>query len=418
MEPSTPPILKKLLAKRQLSSLDSYPPGPKKDTPSSPEGKNHFFHPMNPAESSQTQPKSDDSDLETDLTRQSSDCNIYEPPILKKNKKEDFGADPWIPTPFLFDNSPALTVTTNFTCRRDSLFECDHSDRIIIDEINLDEETPKFGNTNFNWKLDESIKKYIAACKGGIINENEPCTNQHPIIRIKCSLNHSWETTPEDLAKRNWCPKCMEKYIKCASFCSNKGIKFLNEIFLQELSFECPKGHIYQSNFKNYEKKTCSLCKKVAKEKYKQDLREEEEKIFKQREKAQSKLFEEAKKRTQKDDIFERNKEENLEIIDAYKKVSMELEELAGTYAKNYLSKKETKTDSDYDQALAIYRMLLMPEDVFKLYLLSLNSEHFKKEYRALAKKVHPDKNNHPKASMAFQKLNKIYEDVLKQSME
>jgi DnaJ-class molecular chaperone len=43
-----------------------------------------------------------------------------------------------------------------------------------------------------------------------------------------------------------------------------------------------------------------------------------------------------------------------------------------------------------------------------------LNVETLKREYRFLAKSIHPDKNNHPKAGNAFQKLNKLYEEALK----
>lgn len=48
----------------------------------------------------------------------------------------------------------------------------------------------------------------------------------------------------------------------------------------------------------------------------------------------------------------------------------------------------------------------------------SLSREALKKEYRAMARNVHPDKNDHPKAAAAFQKLSRLYEEALKARAE
>lgn len=43
----------------------------------------------------------------------------------------------------------------------------------------------------------------------------------------------------------------------------------------------------------------------------------------------------------------------------------------------------------------------------------NLNAEMLKNEFRRIAKIIHPDKNRHPKAGSAFQKVYKVYEAAL-----
>jgi DnaJ-class molecular chaperone len=43
----------------------------------------------------------------------------------------------------------------------------------------------------------------------------------------------------------------------------------------------------------------------------------------------------------------------------------------------------------------------------------SLDNETVKSEFRRIAKIIHPDKNKHPDAGVAFQKIHKVYEAVV-----
>lgn len=54
-----------------------------------------------------------------------------------------------------------------------------------------------------------------------------------------------------------------------------------------------------------------------------------------------------------------------------------------------------------------------MPEQILQNYMMNLNAENLKMEYRRIAKIIHPDKNRHPKAGSAFQKVYKVYEAAL-----
>jgi len=44
---------------------------------------------------------------------------------------------------------------------------------------------------------------------------------------------------------------------------------------------------------------------------------------------------------------------------------------------------------------------------------MNLKGEALKGEFRRLAKLIHPDKNKHPKAGAAFQKIHKLYEQAV-----
>jgi len=44
----------------------------------------------------------------------------------------------------------------------------------------------------------------------------------------------------------------------------------------------------------------------------------------------------------------------------------------------------------------------MMPEQILQNYMMNLNAENLKMEYRRIAKIIHPDKNRHPKAGSAF----------------
>ena len=57
---------------------------------------------------------------------------------------------------------------------------------------------------------------------------------------------------------------------------------------------------------------------------------------------------------------------EKTEIVEAYNRINNELNEMASKYAEAYAKEDDSK---NVDQALAVYRMLLLPEDIFRIYL-------------------------------------------------
>jgi len=87
-----------------------------------------------------------------------------------------------------------------------------------------------------------------------------------------------------------------------------------------------------------------------------------------------------------------------------------EIETLAKKYTSEFMSSKDFSGQCEYQQILQVYKILIMPEEILKTYMMNLTNEALKGEFRRLAKLIHPDKNKHPKSGLAFQKIHHLYE--------
>lgn len=250
MEPTTPPILRKLLAKRQISSLFPSSSEFKKASLSTLEDlrKPNLNHPQNKTSS--------ESELDT------MDESTFEPAIIKKIRIE--GKD--CCKNYKFDNSPALTVTTFHTNRKGSFNESEQSDKYRLDEIDLEINEKNSDSLKTCWKINEEIKELLKKFKGELVNENDVFYEQYIfLIRyfflflyifsllnyfIRCSFNHTWETNLINLRSNVWCIKCQEKFNRIKQYCEKNQIKLINEFLLPELTLQCEKGHIYKSHYK------------------------------------------------------------------------------------------------------------------------------------------------------------------------
>lgn len=71
----------------------------------------------------------------------------------------------------------------------------------------------------------------------------------------------------------------------------------------------------------------------------------------------------------------------------------------------------ETGSFCSFEQAKMVYLLSEMSEEcVFSKFFRELDKESRVSIYRKLAKTVHPDKNKHPEATRAFQKILVAYE--------
>jgi len=86
---------------------------------------------------------------------------------------------------------------------------------------------------------------------------------------------------------------------------------------------------------------------------------------------------------------------------------------LAKKYTTEFMSSKDFADQCQYPQILQVYKILVMPEEILKSYMFNLKAEALKSEFRRLARLIHPDKNKHPKAGSAFQKIHKLYEQAV-----
>jgi len=148
----------------------------------------------------------------------------------------------------------------------------------------------------------------------------------------------------------------------------------------------------------------------------------EQERVKKQieDEERQKRLFEEAKRKamenmtgsSQPQASFPMNNG-SVSLAEYYRKMDNDIETLAKKYTSEFMSSKDFVGQCEYQQILQVYKILIMPEEILKSYMLNLTTEGLKAEFRRLAKLIHPDKNKHPKAGLAFQKIHRLYEASL-----
>lgn len=91
-------------------------------------------------------------------------------------------------------------------------------------------------------------------------------------------------------------------------------------------------------------------------------------------------------------------------MLYAYKVTEKEIEQLADNYARRQIN---------YDDAFYVYKILLLSEDILRLYFQALDRTELKLEYKRYARRLHPDKNTHEKSGTAFRKLKELYKQIL-----
>ena len=56
-----------------------------------------------------------------------------------------------------------------------------------------------------------------------------------------------------------------------------------------------------------------------------------------------------------------------------------------------------------------MYRMLILPSNILTHFYQGLSAEELKADFKKTALLIHPDKNHHPNAKYAFQKILSIF---------
>jgi len=209
-----------------------------------------------------------------------------------------------------------------------------------------------------------------------------------------------------------WCPKCESLLKKCKSFAQSFGGVCLNETFEETLNFVCCQGHQWGVNHKKFESSWCPECQQQEKELFKKKCEEERKRREKAQEEYQQKLFEEARRKAMQGSCSQPQTSAE-DFLAYFQKADLEVEAVAKKDAEEYMAHKDMSENVSFQQALQVYKILIMPEDILEKYMMSLSPEILKGEFRRMAKAIHPDKNKHPRAGNAFQKVHKVYEVVI-----
>lgn len=117
-----------------------------------------------------------------------------------------------------------------------------HFDKIKIDINKL-----------YNKQILEKYKK-IAKKKGGQCI-SEQYINMQNKLKFKCKEGHVWESLPQPIEKRSWCPYCYGRYISLEDIqkvAIAKGGKLISKKYInnsEKLTWECSKGHRWKASF-------------------------------------------------------------------------------------------------------------------------------------------------------------------------
>jgi len=293
-----------------------------------------------------------------------------------------------------------------------------------LEEFRLDDDS---NNSFFYSSCDEDVTVLKGAQEFAQKNEGSCYSNRSCLIgsklKFKCKFNHQWAVTIDDM-KKKWCPRCEELLKELKDFAMSNGGHCTNQKFDENISFSCHKGHSWKLNHKNAKKRWCLDCQKDEKATLKKKCEIERAERQKQEEEYQRKLFEEARNKAMEDansqsQGFMRHPAMNQpvyqssSVLEYFQRMDYEIEKLAQKYALEFMSRKEFIGDMSYQQILQVYKILIMPEEILQNYMFSLGSDMLKSEFRRIAKIIHPDKNKHPQAGTAFQKVYKVYEVAL-----
>jgi hypothetical protein len=276
---------------------------------------------------------------------------------------------------------------------------------------------PSEENGKNNKKIQEIINQIgenLAACNF------EPGSKQ----KIRCKIGHQWEIELSNVAKG--CPRCCDLLNECREFARKNEGSCLNKEYEETIHYRCNKGHCWKLNYKNARRRWCAQCAKEQRAFLKKKCEEEKVEREKKEEESQKKLFEEARKKAMQDNQttgsqpfgFTQSKTEagtqkSMSMMEYFQRIDFETESLAKKYTIQFMSQKDFSGDISYQQILQVYKILIMPEQVLQTYMFNLNGDALRAEFRRMAKIIHPDKNKHPQAGNAFQKVYKVYEVAL-----
>lgn len=234
-------------------------------------------------------------------------------------------------------------------------------------------------------------------------------------LRFCCSNSHEFTISFEKLSKIPntdlnletckdiWCVKCHNFYYRCVNRAAENGAVVISKIFEKgHVQLTCRMNHKFKiSIHRNPDKVWCQSCKKDVKNENKRQ-KEIEKEIKRQKEyEYQKKLFEESKKHVESN---EQEKSSSAGYTMQYILHQVELK--ADFETKKFMSLGTTnQTETSVFQ---IYKVIYMPSEILQAFFKS-TGDGLNSCFRKMAVLVHPDKNSHPLANRAFQKLSQAY---------
>mmetsp|Transcript_46028 Transcript_46028/g.53260 ORF Transcript_46028/g.53260 Transcript_46028/m.53260 type:complete len:537 (-) Transcript_46028:232-1842(-) len=253
------------------------------------------------------------------------------------------------------------------------------------------------------------------------------CASDKALLQFKCKLGHSFELNLGELREK-WCPRCHKNLQTLQAYAQSHKGKVLNSYFNDRISYQCEKNHTWSISYRNAQKRWCSQCAKEERAAVKQQFKQESQKKQMADAEVQKKLFEEARKNNNTQNLSgnlpsanhlpykpapQSSADAKKNLIEYFEKIEANVDRLARKQTAEFLAVKDLSGQCSQEQVLQVYKVTLMPEEILKSYMFNLPLDALKADYRRLVKLVHPDKNSHPQAGIAFQKIHKVYEQAV-----
>lgn len=237
-------------------------------------------------------------------------------------------------------------------------------------------------------------------------------------LRFCCSNSHEFTISFEKLdqlsleelslesCKNIWCVKCHNFYYRCLKKAEENNAAVTSKIFDKgHVQLTCRMNHQFKiSIHRNPDKVWCQSCKKdVKSESRKQIERDNELKRLKEYE-HQKQLFEESKKHV------ETNSTQNAAGTGYTMQYILEQVELKADYeTKKFITSGTANMNES--SVFQVYKVIYMPSEILQAFFKS-TGEGLNSCFRKMAVLIHPDKNSHPLANQAFQKLSQAFQNA------
>lgn len=286
---------------------------------------------------------------------------------------------------------------------------CLHSNQVEIADRLCDKLRINLNEKSFN----HFCRSFADTNEGNLIKK----LRNKKLFLFSCKLGHKFLVSKKQILAGKWCCTCDRIIESSKIFAEKMGGKVISQKNDPQITFQCHNGHLWNVNYEKACTRWCKECCHQSKKVLKEMIADENRKIEDEKKIAQNKLLEEARLKFQ-------NNSSQFKSTDSINQKNQralfleQIEKLAERYTMSYLDSLSNLQDEIKAGLKAkyfeVYRVIIMPSELFKGLLMESDSSGPMREFRRFAIMLHPDKNDHPNAKFAFQKLYKLTQECLK----
>lgn len=284
----------------------------------------------------------------------------------------------------------------------------------------------KCQNGHVFYKVVDSLKTHVKTATGRKLSASTAASS---------SISSDEEANDAAHLYGCWCPKCEEFYSACKTIAKQAGFRLDGKIYSKTLNFKCAESkHCMPVSYNKRisQSLSCSDCKREQKEAIKEKLRQEEEQQSKYISQMQEEMFRKAREemeRELKSNSFDSRQagfnahprfnsyaQQTQYDSNRLASIEQEINKTAMDQMKAYLRTFPADSPMQREQVYIVYKFLNTPTDVLVAGMHQMQPQQLTQFYRKLAKQLHPDKNCHPQAKDAFQRVQSAM-DLAKAAM-